>query len=446
MTSPPPKSILIVGSGVFGLTTAHALSQRSAYQNTTIIILDRSPFPVHDGSSIDTSRIIRADYSDAAYSSLAASAQSQWRQTSPSGLGGESRYSESGLVLVADAGHQGERYVRDSFGNVSTMMKETGDSDAVQELTSRKEIEAMVGTGGGAGDWGYINRRSGWADAEASMRWLHERVQANGRVEFAYGEVTSLLRDGKRVHGVKLKDGSEMKAELVVLATGAWTGALVDLRGRATATGQVLAYLDITQEEQDRLSKMPVLLNMSTGLFIIPPRDRVLKVARHGYGYSNMLRIPNPDGEVDTIEVSLPRTKRDDPRQWIPAEGERACRQALAEMVPWLADRPFVQTRICWYTDTPTGDFLIAYHPHFEGLFLATGGSGHGFKFLPCIGDKIADCIQGRCPVEFREKWAWPKERVDSVVTEDGSRGGLPGLLLTTEMGEAPGVENGCHS
>ena len=45
------------------------------------------------------------------------------------------------------------------------------------------------------------------------------------------------------------------------------------------------------------------------------------------------------------------------------------------------------------------------------------------------------DAIEGRCPVEFREKWRWPVERVESVVTEDGSRGGRPGMVLMEEFG-----------
>lgn len=77
---------------------------------------------------------------------------------------------------------------------------------------------------------------------------------------------------------------------------------------------------------------------------------------------------------------------------------------------------------------------MITYHPEFEGLFLATGGSGHGYKFLPVIGEKIIDCVEGQCPVEFKSKWPWPEERAEKVVTEDGSRGGKPGMVLDEEF------------
>jgi sarcosine oxidase/L-pipecolate oxidase len=439
MSQLPPISILIIGSGAFGLSTAFSLARSPLYSSTKITLVDRSPFPSPDGSSIDTSRIIRADYSDPAYAALGALSQHAWRKQGPQDLGGEGRYTESGLVLVADSGSNGEAYVKGSLENVKLIASESGGLDGVQELHNREAIDAAVGTGGGSGDWGYLNKRSGWADAEAGMRWLRSQVEATNRVTFIHGEVNSLQRTGKIVTGVALKNGTRLHAELTVLATGAWTGSLVDLRGRATATGQVLLYLPLTPAEQARLSNMPVLLNMSTGLFIIPPSkdgsNNLLKVARHAYGYTNPVTIPNPDSPSSgPITVSLPRTTYDTPDVWVPQEGEEDCRKALREMIPSLGDRPFTKARICWYMDTPRADFLITYHPEFEGLFLATGGSGHGYKFLPAIGDKIVDCIGGNPPPEFKDKWAWPKERVENVVTEDGSRGSRTGMILDEEM------------
>ncbi|PMD48408.1 FAD dependent oxidoreductase [Hyaloscypha variabilis F] len=430
--APLPSSILIVGSGVFGLSTALALSTRPSFKNTRITLLDRSPFPSPDGSSIDTSRIIRADYSSAAYASLAASAQETWRQQGDSELGGQGRYSECGLVLVADKGKQGEKYVRESLENVKNISASQGVG-LIQELKTRKEIDAAVGTGGGSGDWGYINTVSGWADAEEGMKWLRRKAEATGRISFVTGQAISLLKNGTKVLGATLKSGPPLLADITILATGAWTSSLVDLRGRATATGQVLCYLPLSASEQERLGKMPVLLNMSTGMFIIPPKNQILKVARHGYGYSNPTSIPNPSGNGEKIDVSIPRTTLDDPTLWVPREGEAACRQALREMIPELAERPFTKSKICWYTDTPDGDFLIDWHPGFEGLFLATGGSGHGYKFLPVIGERIVDVVEGREIGELRGKWRWREKKVENVVTEDGSRGGRPGMVLEEE-------------
>lgn len=456
-----PKSILIVGAGVFGLSTALALTQRSDFDGTAITIVDRSPepgvFPSRDASSIDTSRIIRADYSDPAYAALAAEAQDQWRRCDhPDDLGAEGRYSETGLMLVADAPASspapqledgqsttnkkktGLDYVRNSWDNVRALYP---SAPQIVELPTRDAIQSAYGTGGASGTWGYVNHLSGWADADASMAWLYRRVLATGRVTLVHGTVASLVYssnagDPFAVQGVRLADEKKttLVSDLVILAAGAWTPSLVDLTGRAVATGQVLAYMDLTPTEQARLCRIPTLLNLTTGYFIITPSRNTLKVARHAYGYLN----PTPSSSSGGT-ISQPVTHLTNPALSIPAEEQIGLRRALREMIPWpeLQDRPFSSTKLCWYTDTPDGDFIIDYHPRHAGLFLATAGSGHGFKFLPVIGERIVDCILGQCPAAFREKWKFdkgedqrPQKRWDQVVTEDGSRGGTPGLTL----------------
>lgn len=169
-------------------------------------------------------------------------------------------------------------------------------------------------------------------------------------------------------------------------------------------------------------------------MFIIPPRNHVLKVARHAYGYLNPTKIKTPNGDgKEEIEVSLPLTTWDTADAAVPPEGERACRAALRDIVPALGGRPFISGRVCWYTDTPSGDFLIDYHPSYTGLFLATGGSGHGFKFLPVIGKKIVDAIGGTLEGALKTRWRW-REEVGVEGCEDGSRGGEPGMIYKDEM------------
>ncbi|KAK0617129.1 putative fructosyl amino acid protein [Immersiella caudata] len=460
-TFSPPPSILIVGSGIFGLSTAWALARRDLFAKCTITVVDRSDplnpdaFPAPDAASVDTSRIVRADYADKAYAALGAEAQLQWRkQAKPTDLGAQGRYHESGLLLVADPGPvripgeivaksdmTGMDYVRSSWANVLSLAADNPDlAGRIRELPDVDAIRERLGTGGSSGSWGYINEGSGWADATASTKWLFDKVKATGRVTFVSGTVASLEHSGATVTGAKLSDGRILSAELVVLATGAWTGGLVDLSGQATATGQVLGYLDLTEAEQQLLNDMPVILNLTNGLFIIPPRNRVLKIARHSYGYLNPAVPPTarlPSTSPASQPISYPLTHLSDPSLSIPQEGADDLRRALREMVPLpgLADRAFTKTRICWYSDTPTGDFLITYHPQYNGLFIATGDSGHGFKFMPVLGEKIADCITHSCPLEFVGKWSW-KPDTELIITEDGSRGGKPGLTLANELGK----------
>lgn len=456
----PPASILIVGSGVFGLGTAYALTQRSAYSNTTITVVDScgGQFPPDDAASVDSSRIVRADYSDAEYTALAAEAQEQWRQPGDDKVGGQGRYSESGFVLCANTPPKkfigkksGMDYTKDSWANVEAIAKSTGlPTDQIEVLGSKKAMQKHLGTDGYPGDWGYLNGLSGWADAGKWMQWLYQRVKATGRVQFVDAKVKELVTEGDRVVGAKLSDSKILKADLIMVAAGAWSGSLVDLRGRTEATGHAVAYMDITAEEQKALDNYPVVLNLSTGLFIIPPRDQVLKVARHTFGYINPVKItnalpPSPNDKREPFLASQPYTSRNDTSDPMPTEAALDLRRALTDLLPirGLENRPWKQARICWYSDTRDGEWLIDYHPGWKGLFVATGDSGHGFKFLPNLGEKILDVIQGQGG-KLGAKWRWKEMKLDDVgretngvykglITQDGSRGGRP-LVLADEL------------
>ncbi|ORY14352.1 sarcosine oxidase [Clohesyomyces aquaticus] len=430
-----PSSILIIGSGVFGLSTAHSLCKNPLFKETSITLVDRQPFPTPDGSSIDTSRIIRPDYASPPYTRLASSAQSLWRTTFA-----PQHYHENGLCITASGPEQ--KYVSASLANVKAL-----GTDKVKILNNTEHIKRVCGIANASGSTGYVNWSSGWADAEGAMRWLRHEVESFSRVQFIIRTVKSLLIDHTKstVSGALLHDGSTLIADLTILAAGAWTPSLLDLRGICKATGQVLYYLPLSPSEEAQLAKRPTLLNLSTGLFMIPPSQGLLKIARHGHGYVNPTTIPHPEakatssGSTATITVSLPYTHLDSPTntQSVPQEGQSACRTFLANIHPTLAtpSRPFTKSRICWYTDTRTGDFLISYHPTYSGLFVATGGSGHAFKFLPVIGDSIVECVLGRTPEDFRGLWEWPKERVpEEMWGGDGSRGGPVGMVLAAEM------------
>jgi sarcosine oxidase/L-pipecolate oxidase len=364
---------------------------------------------------------------------------------------------------VDKAKKSGADYVRASYENAVALSRSEPDlTSRIRMLPDVGAIREAVGTGGASGTSGYINGYAGWADAEKSMAWLFDRVKQTGRVDFVNGTVSSLKHTGDTVTGAQLEDGKVLTADLVILATGAWTATLLDLSGQATATGQVIGYVDITDEEQEQLGKMPTLLNLTDGLFIIPPVNRQLKVARHAYGYLNPATVtattPLTASSKPQRPISYPRTSLTTPAALtIPKEGMDDLRLALREMLPShpaIHNRPFTKTRLCWYTDTPTGDFLITYHPKFKRLFMATGGSGHGFKFLPVLGDKIVDTVERHCPSEFVEKWAWKGGLGDEgdagvVSTEDGSRGGRPGLILDDEMRKSLlliGLNDGCYT
>ncbi|GIZ37423.1 hypothetical protein CKM354_000086900 [Cercospora kikuchii] len=439
-----PKDVLIVGSGVFGLGTAYALAQREDFKKTKITVLERTQFPAQDASSVDSSRIIRADYEDVLYAQLMEEAMPHWKGE----FGEEGRFSQSGLAIMSNGRNESaETFLEAALKNVTEKLGLQIGKD-ITVFDNEADARKIMGTTGGLiGTRGYVNWTSGWAHAENGLKFLRKKVEALNRVHFQTAEVQRLLFDSSytSVLGVQLADNSTLTADLTILATGAWTPKLLDTRGICSATGQVLTFVDITDEEQTRLTQkgQPVILRENDGLFIIPPVENKLKIARHGYGYANFVTIPHPEKPASSgekITVSIPKTKLDDPDMDIPAEGKKVCRDFLRDAVPSLADRPFSSTRICWYTDTPSGDWLITYHPKYKGLFVATGGSGHGYKFLPTIGERIVDVIQGRERDELgrqlAERWKWPekREKEDHVWTSDWRGEGVKGMVLDEEM------------
>jgi glycine/D-amino acid oxidase-like deaminating enzyme len=84
------------------------------------------------------------------------------------------------------------------------------------------------------------------------------------------------------------------------------------------------------------------------------------------------------------------------------ARGVKEARAFLAERFPALAAAPLVESRVCQYENTSTGDFLIDRHPDIDNVWLVGGGSGHGFKHGPAVAEHACALIEGRAAVEPR--------------------------------------------
>ncbi|KAL5342059.1 FAD dependent oxidoreductase [Aspergillus crustosus] len=405
--------ILIIGAGVFGLSTALELTKRG-YSNITV--LDRHVPPVVDGSSVDISRIIRADYADPIYSQMALEAYKGWTSNySP-------HYHESGFIMISEKPNP---YIEQSKQNI---VQKGGHVDSFTNFAEMQRlypsIEAQF-----SGAQGYHNPVGGWADAAGAIAQLASQCSVAG-VSFITGRrgtVLSLRRSGTRVVGVNLLDGSHLLAPQVILSTGVWSNRLLDLTHTATSSGQPVGFIQLTPEEATNFADTPVMINMTTGVFSFPPTpgSNILKVARHGYGFATEIQP-----EVSGRSISGP--KRDSSNAatgYLPDDADQALRDGLGQLFPSLKDRPWLNRRMCWYTDTPTGDFIIDRFDGVEGLFVATGGAGHAFKFLPVLGKYVADCFEDKAPKELRQKWRLrvPEKGAKAVtMSGDGSRGGPP--------------------
>jgi glycine/D-amino acid oxidase-like deaminating enzyme len=113
-----------------------------------------------------------------------------------------------------------------------------------------------------------------------------------------------------------------------------------------------------------------------------------------------------PDLEGRGLKIALDRHgERIDPdTEWrIVSTGSiTTMRRYLAHRFPALRDAPIVETRVCQYENTSNGDFLIDRHPEMENVWFVGGGSGHGFKHGPALGEYVAGQLLDGAPVEPR--------------------------------------------
>ncbi|KAH3303113.1 hypothetical protein KXW39_002057 [Aspergillus fumigatus] len=423
------QRVVIIGAGVFGLSTALNITQDGF---TAITVLDRHMPPVPDGSSNDISRVIRFDYGDPVYAQLGKEAYELWN-TSPEYADSFHRTpcvwtaQRTGPAGLVQAG--GSDFIRKTKEILTRMGAEWHGLADAAELNAR--FPAVSGTPIGEGFEGFYNNAAGWADAGVAMAGLRDRCIAAG-VSFVtgpHGQVTELEKssDG-RITAVKTADGGRITADKFILATGAWTASLIPSWNSMVATAQIVGFVRLTPQEVRALKDLPIIFNLSTGFFSFPPHEKTgyLKVACHSFGYtlSSSQQISSPPSQAISARANF-----------IPEEGRQRLLAGLKEILPQLVERGFEKTCLCWYNETPTGDFIFDYHPDHPNLFIATGGTGHAFKFLPNIGKYIAKSFQRQLSPELTEKWRFHTEYKDSPREDiftgeksrkggDGSRGG----------------------
>ncbi|KAK7192677.1 hypothetical protein DPSP01_006892 [Paraphaeosphaeria sporulosa] len=384
-----PKSVLIVGGGTFGTSTAYHLSLKPETYHS-ITVLDRFPVPSQEAAGNDINKVIRNDYADPLYARLTTEAMKLWGN--PHGLY-KGLYHRTGWLL--GAAEESKDFVRQSAETARKL------GLVVAQPVSRDEIRSRwpLITGEMHG-WSTVwNPSAGWANARGGLTKLAQAAQENSvrYVDGAQGHVVQLLYDQNgRCIGAKAADGSTYFAEMVILAAGAAAATLLDLKGQLVAKGHTVGHIKCTPAEVKKYRQMPIVAHLEGGLIFPPQEDGILKLGAMDF-------VTNFAGR----NVSLPRYRSDNKGDGVPKPIEDKMRRWLSECFPELAHREWVESRICWDADTPDLHFLIDKHPNHPGLHLAIGGSAHGFKMMPVVGKYVVDSLEGCLENEARNKWRW---------------------------------------
>ncbi|KAG0702883.1 FAD dependent oxidoreductase [Suillus ampliporus] len=396
-TSSPHPAVVIIGAGTFGLSTAYHLLERGY---TGVTVLDRAEhLPAVDAASTDMNKVVRSCYGDQEYTQLARQAIEEWRKDM-----WQNCYHECGVLNLGDA------YTEQSINN------DLKHGANIERLSNAASIRAQfpldlhdsgklgIFTSLDVASTGYINHDGGWAEAERAVGLLMEHVKKRGVKVLPGKPVQELVKDERgQTRGVRCADGSEYEASVVVLAVGSWTASAfpsLKMTGKCLATGQSIVTIQLTPEEAEEYRKSPVVLDFRTSFYVFPPTHRnVVKFSIHSAGYVST---------VPGSTISTPRTivSHPDNGLCVPRSDLKELRVQLRRVYPALAEKPFSGTRMCWYTDSPDGDWVIGRYPGDPGLVLATSGSGHAFKFLPTIGKLVADAIEDKLDPKLAARFA----------------------------------------
>ena len=370
-------SIVVAGAGIFGLSAALELRSRGY----AVTVVDPGPVPYPLAASNDVSRMVRMDYADdKLYSDLAAEAIEGWHALNE--RRGRPLYHEDGFLVLTSHPLESPAVERQSYDLLTAAgwPLERLDSGTVAERFPLWNAEHYTD--------GYYNPRGGWAEAGETVLFMAAEAQAAG-IEIRSGfTAQTLLIDSGRAVGIRSADSEEVRADAVLVAAGVWTPRLVrEMQDMMTPVAQTLVYLRPTLPERFRPPSFPPWGAdiPRTGWYGFPANtEGVVKMANHGPG-----RVVDADAPRDADDAVI-----------------QSCRDFLADSLPELANAPLAGSRACFYNDTWDADFYITRHPQVEGLTIATGGSGHAFKFTPVLGKVTADVIEGK-QNRYAERFAW---------------------------------------
>ena len=351
-----------MGAGAFGGWTALYLLRRGA----KVTLLDAWGPGNSRSSSGGESRIIRGTYgANQPYTKMSARALQLWREH-------EERWRVQLLHRIGVlwmAATEDDEFERSSLSS----LREAGVP--YEELSATEIARRWLQISFESVRWGIYEPQGGFLRARLACQKVTEGFVAEGG-EFRQAAV---LPDGLEngCGNVTLSDGSKLIADKYVFACGPWLGKLFPetIGNLVRATKQEVFFFGPPAGD-GRFSEgnLPVWADH---------RERFV------YG------MPASDGRGfkvadDTRGPEFDPTSGD---RTISPEGVRLAREYLGFRFPGMKNAPLIEARVCQYENTPDENFIIDRHPESENVWILGGGSGHGFKHGPALGEMMAELV-----------------------------------------------------
>ncbi|HVH09277.1 MAG TPA: FAD-dependent oxidoreductase [Gemmatimonadales bacterium] len=365
--------VVVVGAGAFGGWSALWLRRRGA----RVTLCDAWGPGNARASSGGETRVIRATYGPrAVYTRMAARALTLWKEHA---VRWQRRlYHPIGVLWLVESDDQFERAAL-------PLLRAAGVS--FEELTGTETARRYPQINVERVRWAIFEREGGYLTARAACAAVLDGLVAEG------GEYRPLaVEPGPVAHGelqgVKLSDGTMLSADAYVFACGPWLGSLFPepIGDRVRPTRQEVYFFG-TPAGDRRFTEdaLPVWADHGPRfMYGIPGNEW------RGFKIADDTRGPAFD---PTAGERVPS-----------AAGIQAARDYLAFRFPALAHAPLLEARVCQYENSPDEHFIIDRHPGAANTWLVGGGSGHGFKHGPAVGELVAGLVlgQGEPEPEFR--------------------------------------------
>jgi sarcosine oxidase len=361
--------VAVVGAGVFGAWTAWHLAKRG--QRVALI---EAYGPAHSrASSGGETRIIRMGYgADELYTRWSQKSLKQWKDFFAATR--QPLFLETGVLWMG--GDEDKR-----LEQTSVTLKRCG---VMFEELDRAVLEKRYPQIGLDGiKRGIFEPKSGVLMARRAVAAVVEDAVRLG-AEYRCAQAVNPRKAG-RVEHVTTSKGERIAAGEFVFACGPWLGKVFpDVLGtRIFPSRQEVFFFGVPAGDER---------------FAPPALPTFLFQADESYGM--------PDLEARGLKIALDRhgekTDPDTQSRIVSTSAIEEIRRYVAKRFPALKDAPIVETRVCQYENTSNGDFLIDRHSEMENVWFAGGGSGHGFKHGPAVGEYVTGRLLDGTPGEAR--------------------------------------------
>jgi sarcosine oxidase len=361
--------VAVVGAGVFGAWTAWHLAKRGQ----RVVLIDAYGAGHSRASSGGESRIIRMGYgADELYTRWSQRSLVQWKEFFASVQ--QPLFHETGVLWLAGEGDLRIRQTVETLGRCGVAFEEM-DRAALEKRYTQIAFDDVSA--------GLLEPQSGVLMARRSVSAVVEDAVRLG-AEYRNAAIGTPRVSGS-LDAVTTSTGERVFAERFVLACGAWLGKVFPeiLGVRIFPSRQEVFFFGIPAgDRRFAAPALPTWLFQADEMYGMPDIEgRGLKIAvdRHG---------PRVDPDTQSRLASV--------------EAAEEAQRYVARRFPALRDAPIVETRVCQYENTSSGDFLVDRHPDMENVWFVGGGSGHGFKHGPAMGEYVAGQILDGGPAEAR--------------------------------------------